>query len=97
MESDRSGQEDPLFTQLYSKEVSLLGIVIVLAQYRFKILTVTLAAGLVGLLIALLLPHRFTATTAILPPQQSSGASGAAIMAQLSSVSSLAGGRRECA
>jgi capsular polysaccharide biosynthesis protein len=40
--------------------------------------------------VALLLPSRYTATTVILPPQQGSSA-GAAMMAQLSSLSAMAG------
>ncbi len=91
MEDERSRQHDPLFTQLYSKEVSLLGLAIVLAQYRFKILAFMVCTGLAGLLLALLLPNQYTAMTSILPPQQGSGSSGSAIMAQLSSLSSLAG------
>ena len=91
MDGNKSGQEDPLFTQLYPKEVSLLGIAIVLAQYRFKIAAITFCTGLVGLLLALLLPNHYTAMASILPPQQSSNSSGSAIMAQLTSLSALAG------
>jgi tyrosine-protein kinase Etk/Wzc len=91
VEDDRSRQKDPLFTQLYSKEVSLLGLAIVVAQYRLIILTTTLCAALGGLLLALILPNHYTAVTSILPPQQGSSSSGSAIMSQLSSLSSLAG------
>lgn len=91
MEDDRSREKDPLFTQLYSKEVSLLGLAIVLAQYRVRIVTVTLCTAMLGLLLALFLPNHYTAMTSILPPQQNSNSSGSAIMAQLSSLSSLAG------
>lgn len=91
VEGNKSGQDDPLFTQLYSKEISLLGVAIVLAQYRFKIITITLCVGLFGFLLALLLPNHYTAVTSILPPQQGSNSSGSAIMAQLSSLSSLTG------
>lgn len=90
MEDNGSRKNDPLFTQLYSKELSVLGLAIVLAQYRFRIVAATLGVGLAGLLLALLLPNHYTATTSILPPQ-SSNSTGSAIMAQLSSVASLAG------
>jgi uncharacterized protein involved in exopolysaccharide biosynthesis len=43
-----------------------------------------------GSAVALLLPTRYTATTVILPPQQG-GSSGSAMMAQLSSLSVMAG------
>lgn len=42
------------------------------------------------LAVALLLPRRYVATTVILPPQQN-GSAGAAMMAQLNSLSSMAG------
>jgi tyrosine-protein kinase Etk/Wzc len=91
VEDDRSKEKDPLFTQLYSKEVSLLGLAIVLAQYRFKIVLITFCTGVAALLLALILPNHYVAVTSILPPQQSSASSGSAIMAQLSSLSSLSG------
>ena len=90
MEDEKSRQNDLLFTQLYSKEISLLGLAIVVAQYRFRIAAATVCTGLAGLLLALLLPNHYTAMTSILPPQSSSS-TGSAIMAQLSSVASLAG------
>ncbi len=43
-----------------------------------------------GLAVALLQPTRYTATTVILPPQQG-GSAGAAMMAQLSNLSAMAG------
>jgi capsule polysaccharide export protein KpsE/RkpR len=43
-----------------------------------------------GLAVALLLPGRYVATTVILPPQQG-GSAGAAMMAQLSSLSAMTG------
>src|SRR5580698_9526120 len=54
-----------------------------------------LGITLIGSITSLLLPTRYTASTSILPPQQSSSA-GAALMAQLGnslgSIASLAGG-----
>lgn len=76
------------------EEVSLLDLFITLVRNRRRIAKVALCTVLVGVLISLLLPIRYTATTAILPPQQSSSA-GSALMAQLGSlgsVASLAGG-----
>jgi uncharacterized protein involved in exopolysaccharide biosynthesis len=51
---------------------------------------ITLAMIALALAVALLLPSRYMATTVILPPQQS-GSAGAAMMAQLSSLSAMAG------
>ena len=50
----------------------------------------TLAIAGLGLAVALLLPSRYVATTVILPPQQG-GSAGAAMMAQLSSLSAMSG------
>jgi uncharacterized protein involved in exopolysaccharide biosynthesis len=58
---------------------------------RKKLLAIVLLAVIVlALTAALLLPSRYMATTVILPPQQS-GSAGAAMMAQLSSLSAMAG------
>jgi uncharacterized protein involved in exopolysaccharide biosynthesis len=51
---------------------------------------ISLAVIAMALAAALLLPSRYMATTVILPPQQS-GSAGAAMMAQLSSLSAMAG------
>lgn len=71
-------------------EISLLDLLIVLVRRRWFLLKVTSVFALLGLVLAFVLPTRYTATTAILPPQQGSS-SGAALMSQLGSVASLAG------
>jgi len=76
------------------EEISLLDIIIVIVQNRRLILKIAASTVVVGVIVSLLLPIRYTATTSILPPQQTSSA-GSALMAQLgglSSVASLAGG-----
>jgi uncharacterized protein involved in exopolysaccharide biosynthesis len=76
------------------EEISLLDILIVIVQYRRLILKIAAYTIVIGVAVSLLLPTRYTATTSILPPQQTSSA-GSALMAQLgnlSSVASLAGG-----
>jgi tyrosine-protein kinase Etk/Wzc len=76
------------------EEISLLDILIVIVQYRRLILKIAVYTVVIGVIVSLLLPIRYTATTSILPPQQTSSA-GSALMAQLgslSSVASLAGG-----
>ena len=74
---------------LAEEEISLLDLLIILLRRRWLILKVTMGAVAVGLLLAFLLPTRYTATTSILPPQQGSS-SGAALMAQLGSLGSMA-------
>jgi uncharacterized protein involved in exopolysaccharide biosynthesis len=76
------------------EEISLLDILIVIVQYRRLILKVAAYTVVIAVIVSLLLPIRYTATTSILPPQQTSSA-GSALMAQLGnlgSAASLAGG-----
>ena len=71
------------------KQISLLDLFIVIVKRRQLIIRVALCIVLAGLIISLLLPARYTASTSILPPQQNSSA-GAAMMAQLGSLGSIA-------
>jgi tyrosine-protein kinase Etk/Wzc len=48
-----------------------------LAQRKWFILKITAAATVLGLVVALLLPNRYTANTKILPPQQQQGSNAA--------------------
>ena len=77
------------------EEISLLDLLITLARHRRLILKTAAWAVAAGIVLSLVLPIRYMATTAILPPQQGASA-GSALMAQLSSslgsVASLAGG-----
>jgi uncharacterized protein involved in exopolysaccharide biosynthesis len=59
-------------------------------KHRKLIGIAALTIAVLGSAFALLLPSRYTATTVILPPQQG-GSAGAAMMAQLSSMSAMAG------
>ncbi len=74
--------------------VSILDLLLLLAQNRWLIAKTVAGMTLIGLVVSLLLPFRYTASTTILPPQQGSSV-GAALMAQLGSlgpISSLATG-----
>jgi tyrosine-protein kinase Etk/Wzc len=74
-------------------EISLLDLLIVLAKRKRFILASTLLFGAGAVIVSLLLPSRYTATTVILPPQNSTA--GSALLSQLSSMgpmASLAGG-----
>src|SRR6185312_5954686 len=75
-------------------EISLIDLLIVLAQRKRLILWVTGAFALVSAIIALLLPVRYTATVILLPPQQKSSLSEmfASQLGSLGGLSSLAGG-----
>jgi capsule polysaccharide export protein KpsE/RkpR len=65
--------------------------IIRVAIKRRKMVAITeLAIVAMGMAVATLLPSRYVATTVILPPQQGSSA-GSAMMAQLNSISAIAG------
>src|SRR5271156_5897545 len=70
-------------------ELSLLDISIVLANRKGFILAVTLFCGIAGLLVALVLPKRYTAVATVLPPQQNSSM-GAAMTSQLGNLGAIA-------
>ncbi|MCU1225279.1 MAG: chain length determinant protein domain protein [Edaphobacter sp.] len=93
MYSQTERRTDPVLI-VPEEEISLLDLLTVLVRGRWLILKVTLGMVLVSVIISLVLPSQYTASTSILPPQQGSS-TGAALMAQLGnlgSVASLAGG-----
>ena len=53
-------------------EISLLDLLIVLAERKNVIIWVTAVFAILAIVISLLLPQRYTATVMLLPPQQSS-------------------------
>lgn len=73
-----------------SETASLLDLATALAQRKWFILKITAGAGLVGLVVALLLPTWYTAETRILPPQQQQSSATALMMSSLASSSSAA-------
>lgn len=76
------------------EEISLLDLLIVLAERKRIILSVPAVFAIAALIISLALPERFTATTTVLPPQQNSSI-GATLASQLGSaggMAALAGG-----
>src|SRR4051812_5958964 len=63
--------EEKLSTAPYQhEEISFLDILIVLAKYKFSILGLPIAAGIIGAGVSFLMPPTFTATAQILPPQR---------------------------
>ena len=89
-ESD-TAQPDPART---GGEVSLLDLLIVLAERKRFIVWVTVGCAVVALIISLLLPVSYTATVTILPPQQNSSLSSqlAAQFGSLGGLAQMAGG-----
>jgi uncharacterized protein involved in exopolysaccharide biosynthesis len=71
-------------------ENDLLDLVIVLAKHKRLVLGVPFLAAVAAAIYSLLLPNVFTATTRILPPQQTSSAA-TAMLAQLGGLAALVG------
>jgi tyrosine-protein kinase Etk/Wzc len=71
-------------------EGDAIDLLLVLARYKKRILQITLAAALLALAVALLLPNMYTATTTILPPQQKQSALNA-MVGQLGALAKLGG------
>jgi tyrosine-protein kinase Etk/Wzc len=77
-----------------SNDVSLLDLLIVIGRRKKFLAASTLAVGTLALIVTLLIPKRFTATTTVLTPQQGSSLSAALLsqMGNLGAIGSLAGG-----
>ena len=76
------------------REISLIDLLIVLAERKRLIFATASVFAIGSIIISLLLPKEFTATTTILPPQQNSsmGAALASQLGNLGGVAALAGG-----
>lgn len=70
-------------------EISLLDLLIVLAERKRAIFWVTAGFAIAAVILALVLPVKYTATVTLLPPQQNSSL-GAQLAAQLGSLGGLA-------
>jgi tyrosine-protein kinase Etk/Wzc len=75
-------------------EISLLDLLIILAERKQTILFVTAVFAVLSITISLVLPKRYTASVSLLPPQQNSsmGAALASQLGNLGGVAALAGG-----
>jgi tyrosine-protein kinase Etk/Wzc len=71
-----------------SEEISLLDLLIILAERRRLIFAVAMAFALLAVIVSLLLPKLYTANASLLPPQQNSSM-GAALSAQLGNLSGI--------
>ena len=70
--------------------INLLDLLLLFNRHRRLILAATAGCGTLALLISLLIPNKYTATTRILPPQQTQS-SAAAMLGQLGALASLGG------
>ena len=72
------------------REMDGVDLLLVLSRYKRTIIAATVAAGVLAAIIALLLPKMYTATTTILPPQQSQSAA-TAMVGQIGMLSGISG------
>jgi tyrosine-protein kinase Etk/Wzc len=77
-----------------NERISALDVLVILAERRRLLLTVTASFTIVALLISLVLPKRYTAKTTIMPPQQNSSMASALTsqLGNLNAMATLAGG-----
>jgi uncharacterized protein involved in exopolysaccharide biosynthesis len=99
--SDTKGRVDspPVLTasgpvEKENNEISLLDLMIVLAERKHIVFGVTAAFGILAVVISFILPVRYTATVTLLPPQQNSSMSAALAsqLGNLGGMAALAGG-----
>jgi tyrosine-protein kinase Etk/Wzc len=75
------------------EEISLLDLLIVLAERKRTVLRVTGVFAFLAIILSLILPVRYTATVTLLPPQENSSMGAAmASLGNLGGVAALAGG-----
>jgi len=70
-------------------EISLLDLLIVVAERKRMVLSITTGFAIVGIIVSLVLPVRYTSTVTLLTPQQNSSM-GAALVSQLGSLGGMA-------
>jgi tyrosine-protein kinase Etk/Wzc len=58
-----------------SDQISLLDLLIVVAERKRTVLWITIASAILAVIVSLILPKKYTATVTLLPPQQSSSLS----------------------
>jgi tyrosine-protein kinase Etk/Wzc len=75
--------------------ISLLDVIIILAERRRTIFRVTATFAVLAIIVSLVLPKRYKASVVLLPPQQNSSLSATALSSQLGNlggIAALAGG-----
>src|ERR1700728_1010309 len=70
-------------------QISLLDFLIVIAQRKRIVSWITLSFAVLAVIVSLLLPMRYTATSSVLPPQQNSSM-GSLLASQLGSIGGMA-------
>jgi|GEM_PF-5856788 len=86
-------QQSPLPPDHLEKdEINLVDILLVFLKRKKLIITITLTATLISVVVSLLWPRMYTATAQILPPKDSNSGASALLAAAGSTLGTLAGG-----
>jgi tyrosine-protein kinase Etk/Wzc len=89
-ETERFADLEPNSRQADSShDVSLVDMLIVIGRRKKFLAFSTTAVGLLALIVTLLIPNRYKATTSVLPPQQGSSSLNAALLSQVNSIGAL--------
>jgi len=89
-ETERFADLEPNSRQAGSShDVSLVDMLIVIGRRKKFLAFSTTAVGLLALIVTLLIPNRYKATTSVLPPQQGSSSLNAALLSQVNSIGAL--------
>ncbi len=90
--SDAPSAASPTATE--EDEISLLDLLIVLAERKRTVLWFTAGSAILAIIVSLLLPVRYTATVTLLPPQEGSSVSSmlASQLGSMGGMAALAGG-----
>ncbi len=80
-----------LETESESREIDFIDVLLTISRHNGAIVTVTLGAAALAIVVSLVLPATYTATTTILPPQQSQS-STAFLLGQIGMLGGLANG-----
>lgn len=90
-ETERFADLEPTLRQAgtSSHDVSLVDMLIVIGRRKKFLAVSTTTVGLLALIVTLLIPNRYKATTSVLPPQQGSSSLSAALLSQVNSLGAL--------
>lgn len=86
--NETAGEPDTRWIVPAEEEITLMDLLVSLSRGRMRILQIAACTTLVGIILSLVLPVRYTASVAILPPQRNSSV-GAGLMSELGALGSL--------
>ncbi len=82
------GHDSDVLISKDEEEISLLHLLIIVIRDRWKIAKTVIYLTFAAVIVSLLLPYQYTATTSMLPPQQNASA-GSSLLSQLGNLSAV--------